>query len=215
MRLKLCFTLLLAAAHPAFSLCFLHCHHTPQKIPLDTVILQVEQALDAYQALPEVARGRSLPPLSLAEFDFKTIIDTKVTGGVGVYLFALGGSRTKDKTTELDFIYAPGDARYTLLPYAQPSLQTQLIETLKQAATAVQQVPTPRSCKDLALLQLSVLLSFGVQTDLNGGLNAPIQIVTLSAALDRARDSVQTVRLTFAPPQSKACRPDAPSPQQP
>jgi hypothetical protein len=55
------------------------------------VVAEVEKALDVYQQSPDVVQ-KALPPLASADFDFKTVIDTKGTLGIGLYIFKIGGS---------------------------------------------------------------------------------------------------------------------------
>src|ERR1700743_1327207 len=69
---------------------------TPKLFPLALVICEVEQALDQYQqdvtASPRPASD-ILPKLATAEFDFKTVTDTKITAGVSFFALKFGGSR--------------------------------------------------------------------------------------------------------------------------
>jgi hypothetical protein len=46
-------------------------------------------------------------------------------------------------------------------------------------------------------------VSYGVTRDVNGGITVPINIVTLTAQLDRSKNAVQSVKLVFAPPPKK------------
>ena len=68
----------------------------------------------------------------------------------------------------------------------------------------VEQSKMPASGRDpLVFKQLSVTISYGVTWDVNGGINAPIQFVTLGATLDHSKNNVQQVKLMFAPPPKK------------
>lgn len=179
-------------------------------VPLNLVVCEVEKALDAYQESPEVADDTHkdvLPHILSADFDFKTVVDTKGTTGIGFYIFKIGGSYDKQTTNDVDFQYVPkslvkGPGKSVSL--ATVSFQDELLKTIRSAAKAIkdeQAKPVPISEKDpLVFKQLSVTVSFGVTWDVNGGITLPIDIVTLTAQLDRSKNSVQSVKLVFAPP---------------
>jgi hypothetical protein len=87
------------------------------------------------------------------------------------------------------------------------SFQEELLDTIRNAAKAVkdQNAMPPRSGeKDpLVFKQLSVTVSYGVTVAGTAGVSVPINIVTLTAALDRSKNNVQQVKLVFSPPPKK------------
>jgi hypothetical protein len=182
-------------------------------VPLSLVVCEVENALDAYEQSPEVADKKSkdvLPRILSADFDFKTVVDTKGTVGIGFYIFKIGGSYDKQTTNDVDFQYVPKSLSETKgIVEVKPSesFQDELLKTIRAAAKAIkeeQAKPVPSSAKDpLVFKQLSVTVSYGVTWDVNGGITVPINIVTLTAQLDRSKNSVQSVKLVFAPPPKK------------
>jgi hypothetical protein len=75
-------------------------------VPLSLAICEVQRALDAYQDDPAVASGE-LPKLLTADFDFKTVLDTKASFTISILIFKLGTSYDKQTTNEVDFQYEP------------------------------------------------------------------------------------------------------------
>src|SRR5277367_4164072 len=146
-------------------------------VPLGLVVCEVETALDKYQQSPDVTDGTKkevLPHILSADFDFKTVVDTKGTAGIGFYIFKIGGSYDKQTTNDVDFQYVPkslvkGPGKSVSL--ATVSFQDELLKTIRSAAKAIkdeQAKPVPISEKDpLVFKQLSVTVSFGVTWDVN------------------------------------------------
>jgi len=170
---------------------------------LSRVVCEVEQALDAYQQSEDVETKAILPKLATADFDFKTVVDTKGGFTISLLIFKFGGTVEKQDTNDVDFQYVPKSLLKTALEGGRTkSLQDQLIETIRSAAKAiVEQSKMPTQGKDpLTFKQLSVTISYGVTWDVNGGINAPISLVTVGASLDRNKNNVQQVKLVFAPP---------------
>jgi len=65
-------------------------------------------------------------------------------------------------------------------------------------------MPASSDDKDpLVFKQLSVTVSYGVTTDVTGGVSVPINIVTLTGQLDRSKNAVMSVKLIFASPPKK------------
>ena len=191
-------------------------------VPLSLVVCEVEKALDAYEQSPEVRNEPEmnippqdvLPHIVSADFDFKTAVDWKGTAGIGFYIFKLGGSYDKQTTNEVDFQYVPKSllrGHGFATPLATVSFQEELLKTIKSAAKAIkeeQAKPIPISEKDpLVFKQLSVTVGYGVTWDVNGGITLPIDIVTLTAQLDRSKNSVLSVKLVFAPPTNPGEKP--------
>jgi hypothetical protein len=178
-------------------------------IPLGVVVCEVENALDAYQQSKEVsdrtdANKDPLPPIVSADFDFKTVVDTKGTLGIGFYIFKIGGSYDKQTTNDVDFQYVPKSLTVGFVEAKKAvSFQEELLKTITNAAKAIkdeQAKPVPINIKDpLVFKQLTINLSYGVTWDINGGISVPINIITLTASLDRSKNAVQSVKLVFAP----------------
>ena len=182
-------------------------------VPLSDVIAATESALDDYQTYASSPAGikDGLPPLASADFDFKTVVDTKGGISINLFIFTIGASHEKQQTNDLDFMYMPH--------VEKPAIRTQeffsfdggkrkepktlyqdIIDTLKESAIEIkkaQDLSAKPTTTKLDLCQLTLALSFGVTTDVQGGIKAPIQIVTLTATLDRSKNNVQQVKLTF------------------
>lgn len=169
---------------------------------LSRVVCEVEKALDAYQQSPEVQDKQLLPKLATADFDFKTVVDTKGGFRVAFLIFQFGSTVDKVSVNDVDFQYVPKSSLPGLRPQRTKSLQQELIDTIKSAAAAVaEQSNKPSSAKDpLVFKQLSVTISYGVTWDVNGGINAPLSLVTVGANVDRSKSTVQQVKLFFVAP---------------
>lgn len=173
------------------------------KMFLSRVVCEVERALDTYQQSADVEEKKALPKIATADFDFKTVVDTKCGFTISFLIFKFGASVDKQDTNDVDFQYVPRSLLKTALEGARAkSLQQELIDTISSAAKAiVEQSKMPASGDDpLTFKQLSVTLSYGVTWDVNGGINAPISLVTLGPSIDHSKNNVQQVKLVFAPP---------------
>lgn len=169
-------------------------------VPLSLAICEVQRALDAYQDDPTVVKGE-LPKLLTADFDFKTVLDTKASFTISILVFKLGTSYHKQATNDVDFQYEPQSRHKGVEAAALPkNFQQELIDTIKAAAKAKEeQEKVKKTSKDpLVFKQLSVTLGYGVTWDVNGAATIPINIVTLGPGLDHSKNSVQTVKLVFA-----------------
>lgn len=176
------------------------------KMFLSRVVCEVEQALDAYQQSPDVEEKGVLPKLATADFDFKTVVDTKAGFTISFLIFKFGTTVDKQDTNDVDFQYVPKSLLKTALEGGRTkSLQQELIDTITSAAKAiVDQSKMPVSGTDpLTFKQLSVTIGYGVTWDVNGGINAPLSLVTLGPSLDHSKNNVQQVKLVFAPPAKK------------
>lgn len=165
--------------------------------PLDLIIPQVKAALDLYQK--NVGSGPdALPPLTSAEFDFKTTT-AKVEGlTINLLIFKLGGSHEKDVVNDVTFTYTlkpPPKPPVGLLTIKKPpTLTAQLANTIQNAAEAV------KASKQLGGLTFSIFtvnLQYGVKWDGNIGANVPISLVTLGLNADVNKNTVQSVKLVF------------------
>lgn len=179
-------------------------------VPLGLVLCEIENALNAYQQSNDVddETKKVLPKIASAEIDFKTVSDTKLTGGVGVFIIKLfGGSYDKQKTDELNFTYVPKSLLRTGLEARKAeSFQTELINLITNGAKAVREqegMPTSTDPDPLVFKQLAMTVSFGVTKGISFGVSIPVHIVTLTAELDKSKNNVNSVKLTFAPPPPK------------
>lgn len=187
-----------------------------ETVPLDQVIAVTEMALNDYQAQAEASKGKpgELPPLQSADFDFKTVVDTKGTAGVNLYVFTLGATKEKQATTDLDFQYAPHPAeKIEIQGFGKETktLYQAIIDTLTESSKAIAKAGETTAAPgqpSLDFCQLSITLSFGVTTDVQGGVKVPFQLITISATLDRSKNNVQQVKLVFKvkDPKATACK---------
>jgi len=208
-------TLLAAcAASPAQS--------TPKKFkeksptwPLSQAISATESALNDYQtyALSPEGIKDGIPPLATADFDFKTVVDTKGGPTINLLIFTLGATREKQQTNELDFQYLPHvQPRVDFFAFdggkAPTTLYQYLVDTLKESAIEIKKASEqPAGATNLDLCQLTLSVSFGVTTDIQGGVKVPFQLITISATLDHSKNNVQQVKLAFKvkDPNNKTC----------
>jgi hypothetical protein len=172
---------------------------------LAPVIVATEAALNDYQTQAMSAEGEKsgIPPLATADFDFKTVVDIKGGLSINLLIFTIGATRAKQTTNDLDFQYAPHIApkaeTFALDGSTAPkTLYQSIIDTLTASAKEIKKAQDGQTTElnKLDLCQLSLTLAFGVTTDVHG-LRAPFQLVTVSASLDRSKNNVQQVKLTF------------------
>lgn len=162
---------------------------------LNTVIHAVQSALDTYQ---RTSSANSLPPLKSAEFDFKTIVATSVTGKITLFIVTLGGTHEKDLVSDVTFLYAVPSAKSFAAHGAkkgQVSLQDQLVQTIRSAAEALKNA---ESFGNLPLDSLAVTVQYCVKNDVNGGGTVTAPFVTANIGADKNRSTVQSVRLVFS-----------------
>jgi len=78
-------------------------------VPLSDVIAATESVLDDFQTYAKSPAGikDGLPPLATANFDFKTVVDTKGGISINLFIFTIGASHEKQQTNDLDFTYMP------------------------------------------------------------------------------------------------------------
>lgn len=176
-------------------------------VALSEVIAATESALNDYQTYALSADGikDGIPPLATADFDFKTVVDTKGGFSINLLIFTIGATHEKQQTNELDFQYVP-HVHKQLLEYfafeggtAPKTLYQEIVDTLKESAKEIKKAADQPSTgtTQLDLCQLTLALSFGVTTDVQGGIKAPIQMVTISSSLDHSKNNVQQVKLAF------------------
>jgi hypothetical protein len=168
--------------------------------PLELVVSQVKEALLQYQS--SLGSGPdSLPPLSKAEFNFKTTTATTANGSINLFVFKIGGSHENDVVNDVTYVYAvpkpkKSEAQAARAPGKKKSVdfKTALVETIQSAARAVK---TTTSLGKLPFSQLAVNLQYGVKWDGNIGVNVPIHLVTVGLGGDKSKNTIQSVKLTF------------------
>ena len=163
--------------------------------PLELIIPQVKAALDQYQK--SLGSGPdALPPLSSAEFDFKTTTATTVGGTINFFIFKIGGSHEKDVCNDVTFKYSVPFPPKGLTPHhvAPPTLTEALVSTIQGAAKSVKAAGT---LGPLGFTQLTVTIQYGVKWDGNLGANVPISFVTVGLNGDKNKNTVQSVKLVF------------------
>ncbi len=137
---RLLFAMLLLSALPAAADTCPAPGTTGQKdaVPLCAVVSQVTSALTRYQS--SLGSGtNALPPLSKAEFDFKTAAVTTVGAKISLFVFTIGGSHEKDVTNDITFTYAlPKPKPGAVAPHTTVTLEDQLYATIRGAAEQVQ-----------------------------------------------------------------------------
>jgi hypothetical protein len=171
---------------------------TADTVPLDKVIDEVQKALGEYQDNLGSGAADKLPPLSSAEFDFKTTTATTVGVTVNLFIFKFGTSHEKDTVNDVTYTYSvpPPKGHGAELESNQPpkSFKDELLQTIQAAAKAVKGSAT---AGNLPFSKLTVNLQYGIKWDVNAGVNAPIQFVTLGVSGDKNKNTVQSVKLVF------------------
>ena len=183
-------------------------------VSLTDVVKAAEFVLDVYNSRPETqsADGKppQLPPIKTAEFDFKVVTDTKGGPSVNFWIFKAGFTAEKQATSDLTFTYEPLPVKPSLEPkFAPPDLRDELSKAIESAAKAVLAQSgdgTYTGKSALQLKQMGITFIFTIGKDYQGGLNIPIQLVTVGGIIDHSNAATQSVKLTFAFPDQK---PDA------
>ena len=164
-------------------------------VALDSVIMQVQRALDRYQySLGEGANA--LPPLKSAVFDFKTTVSRSSGFSINLLIFTLGSTKQSDVVNEVEFTYAVPKPMKGATYRGTTSLEDQLYETIVGAAKAV--ASGAGGVGNLAISQFTVNVQYGVKRDTSGGAKGRISIVTVGLSADKGDNSVQSLKLTFA-----------------
>ncbi|MGB8536242.1 MAG: hypothetical protein WCD57_07505 [Acidobacteriaceae bacterium] len=167
-----------------------------QTVPLSAVVAATESTLNDYQTYAESPEGikDGIPPLATADFDFKTVVDVKGGPSINLFIFTLGATWDKQTTNDLDFQYFPHvEPRSETFAFngteAPKTLHKAIIDTLTASATEIKKAQDTQDTEPnkLDLCQLTLALSFGVTTDIQGGVKIPFQIITVSALLDRSK----------------------------
>ena len=196
---RLLFAMLLLGALPAAADTCPAPGMTGQKdaVPLCAVVSKVTSALTRYQS--SLGSGtNALPPLSKAEFDFKTAAVTTVGAKISLFVFTIGGSHEKDVTNDITFTYAlPKPKPSVVAPRTTVTLEDQLYSTIRGAA---EQVQMAQKVGNVPFTSLEINLQFCVKWDGNAGVNAPISLITVGLNGDKSRNTTQSVKLTFSHP---------------
>jgi hypothetical protein len=169
----------------------------PDTIPLADVIAQVTDALQEYQKNRGSGATQELPPLSSAEFDFKTTTSKTAGLSISLFIFKFGASHEKDVVNDVTYTYSlPEPKKGPALQgsHPPPSLKDQLAQTLQSAAKAVKESSTAAG---LPFSKLTVNLSYGVKWDINAEGKPQISFVTLGLTGDASKNTVQSVKVTF------------------
>jgi hypothetical protein len=165
-------------------------------VPLSAVVGQVKDALLEYQH--NLGGGAdALPALASAEFDFKTTTATTVGGSINLFIFKIGASHEKDVVNDVTYTYSvpkPPTKAGLLSNKKPPQLKDELERTIQTAAAAVK---SSGKLANLPFSKLTVNLQYGVKWDASGGVNAPIQFVTIGISGDKNKNTVQSVKLVF------------------
>jgi hypothetical protein len=152
-----------------------------QIVPLSQVVAATKFALNDYQTYAlsyEGAKGK-IPPLATADFDFKTVVDNKGGVSINLFVFTLGATHDKQQTSDLDFQYLPQvQPPADVFAYdggnAPQTLYQQIIDTLKESAKEIQKASERPQTDSLNFRQLTLALSFGVTTDIQGRCKNPL-----------------------------------------
>ena len=163
--------------------------------PLDKVIKKLQDALQKYQ--DSLGSGKdALPPLESVELDFKVTTATTLGGTINVFIFRFDVSHEDDVVNDVTYTYSVPPAKKML--GKPPPLDDALASTIQSAAKAVKTAPT---LGQLKFDKLEVTVQYGVQWNVGGGANAPIQFVTIGLSADKHKNTVQSVKITFHEPE--------------
>jgi hypothetical protein len=169
---------------------------SPDVVPLEKVIKEVTAALQEYQDNRGAGASFELPPLSTAEFDFKTTVAKTVGGTFSFLIFKFGTSHEKDVVNEVTYTYSLPDPKKSGLQDTKPppSLKDELAQAIQAAALAVK---TSSTAAGLPFGKLTLNLQYGVKWDVTAGASPVISIVTVGLSGDINKNTVQSVKLVF------------------
>ena len=165
-------------------------------LPLADVIKEVTAALKEYQDNRGSGASFELPPLSSAEFDFKTTVQTTVGVSFQLLIFKFGTSHERDVVNDVTYTYSLEPPKPSSLAAKKPppSLKDQLAKTIQTAAAAVK---TSSSAAGLPFSKLVVNVQYGVKWDIGADAKPVISLVTVDLNADVNKNTVQSVKLTF------------------
>jgi hypothetical protein len=163
------------------------------------VVAQVTSALNEYQA--NLGSGKdALPPLSSAEFDFKTTTSTKEGFSLQILVFKFGTNHEKDVVNDVTFTYAlakhvpPPKLSTKGVSLPPPQLKDQLTQTIQSAAESVKNA---RSLAGLPFSKLTINLQFSVDWNVNANGQVTYSFVTVGLSGAKDKNTVQSVKLVF------------------
>jgi hypothetical protein len=163
------------------------------------VVAQVTGALKEYQA--NLGSGKdALPPLSSAEFDFKTTTSTKEGFSLQILVFKFGTNHEKDVVNDVTFTYAlakhvpPPKLPTKGVSLPPPQLKDQLTQTIQSAAESVKNA---RTLAGLPFSKLTINLQFSVDWNVNASGQVTYSFVTVGLSGAKDKNTVQSVKLVF------------------
>ena len=167
------------------------------QLPLDEVIKQVTAALQQYQDNRGSGATYELPPLSTAEFDFKTTVAKTAGFTFSFLIFKFGTSHEKDVVNDVTYTYAlPEPKKGSALQGSKPppTLKDELAQAIQAAASAVK---TSSTAAGLPFSKLTINLQYGVKWDVSGGASPVISLVTVGLNGDVNKNTIQSVKIVF------------------
>jgi hypothetical protein len=167
---------------------------------------EVKKAVDKYQE--SLGGADALPPLQAAEFDFKVVTEETRKGSISFFIFSFGASTSNKTVNDVAYTYELKEPGTKALSEEPPVLSETLARTIQEAARAVKESGT---LGDLRFRKLVVEIQFGVKWNVDVQGNFTYQFVTLNLGGGKNKDTVQSVKLTFKPPEPKTAKP-TPSP---
>lgn len=170
---------------------------TDDQRPLAEVINQVTKALQQYQNNRGAGATNELPPLSSAEFDFKTTTATSVGFTINLFIFKFGTSHEKDVVNDVTYTYSvppPKTATGLQGSHPPPQLKDELAQTIQEAAKAVKVSSTAAG---LPFSKLTVNVQYGVKWDVNAAGQIQYSFITVGLSGDKNKNTVQSVKLVF------------------
>jgi hypothetical protein len=162
-------------------------------VPLDSVIKQVEEAVNQYQSSSE---PHSLPRLQSAEFSFKAVASTVKSSAINFFIFKFGGSHEKDLTHEVTFTYAVRRP-LELLKAQTPAPTTFKDDLVKMIQSGAQAVKKSETAMGLPFEKLTVNVEYGVKWEGNVEVNPVLSLVTVGVSGDKSKNTVQSIQLVF------------------
>ena len=165
---------------------------------LPDVIQQVTTALHEYQDNRGSGQD-ALPPLTSAQFDFKTTTKTPTGFTINLFIFKFGVSHENDVTNDVSFTYSlpkPKQIEERSTSGSKPPAQLKdlLAQTIQSAALSVQ---SAGKVAGLPLSSLKVTLCFAVDWSVSAGGQVTYSIVTAGLNAGKDKNEIQTVTLTF------------------
>jgi hypothetical protein len=157
---------------------------------LEKVVRQVTAAVDQFRN-SEYARYAEL---ASAEFSFQTV--KGVGGGLSVkpLFFSFGFSASREVTHTFTFTYTKSGHQRLVASREENELTRDLVDMIKRAAVSAKDA---LYAAGLPLNQVDLSVQFAVKYSISGGVEAPIELVTLGGNVSASRDQTQSVKLTF------------------